>query len=375
MHERRRTRSRGLSVVKTASEIGFRVPQLSVREDEGKIVVFVMRTGDLSCEHWVEFETADGTATAGEDYENMEGTMIFKKDVKVMEIEIPIVHDDKVEDDEFFSVVLKNARCGNPNEKGASVKLSANKICTITIIDVSSPGVLGFPSTTYACTERVGEVEIPVLRTEGSMDVVSVFYSTRAGTAEPGKDYVHTSGTLVFEDHEMEKIIKVQIIDNHEVEDRNRDFNILLTKPTKASLDKAKSTINVAITDDEDYSRFVNEVFDMLSAGHSLETHSWREQFKDAMECHAEDTTTMILHIINFPWKVLFACIPPTSYYNGYLTFLCSLAAVGAVTFVIGELASSFGCMVGLDEGVVAMTIVALGTSMPDTFASITATK
>merc|ERR1719219_308094 len=42
---------------------------------------------------------------------------------------------------------------------------------------------------------------------------------------------------------------------------------------------------------------------------------------------------------------------------------------------VVGELASMWGCMVGLSDAQVALSIVALGTSMPDTFASITATK
>jgi len=83
----------------------------------------------------------------------------------------------------------------------------------------------------------------------------------------------------------------------------------------------------------------------------------------------------MILHSLTFPWKIIFACIPPTSYYNGWLTFGCSLAAIGGVTMIIGDLASVWGCMVGLDEGFVGMSVVALGTSMPDTFASITATQ
>lgn len=40
------------------------------------------------------------------------------------------------------------------------------------------------------------------------------------------------------------------------------------------------------------------------------------------------------------------------------------------MTAVIGDLASIFGCLVGLNETVTAITLVALGTSMPDTFAS-----
>merc|ERR1711879_907847 len=133
--------------------------------------------------------------------------------------------------------------------------------------------------------------------------------------------------------------------------------------------------INVRITDDEQYAGIINEVLGLIGSGEDLSTSSWKQQFKEAMVFEDEDSVAMILHALNFPWKILFAFIPPTTYYNGWLTFFSSLAAIGLVTMVIGELASMFGCFLNLSEGVVAMTIVALGTSMPDTFASVTATQ
>ena len=48
---------------------------------------------------------------------------------------------------------------------------------------------------------------------------------------------------------------------------------------------------------------------------------------------------------------------------------------IGAVTFLIGEIATVLGCVMGLKEAVTAITLVALGTSLPDTFASMTAAK
>lgn len=40
------------------------------------------------------------------------------------------------------------------------------------------------------------------------------------------------------------------------------------------------------------------------------------------------------------------------------------------MTAIIGDLATLFGCLVNLDDSITAITLVALGTSMPDTFAS-----
>jgi solute carrier family 8 (sodium/calcium exchanger) len=47
-----------------------------------------------------------------------------------------------------------------------------------------------------------------------------------------------------------------------------------------------------------------------------------------------------------------------------------SIAAIGIVTAVIGDIASQLGCYINLKDTVNAITFVALGTSVPDTFAS-----
>lgn len=66
----------------------------------------------------------------------------------------------------------------------------------------------------------------------------------------------------------------------------------------------------------------------------------------------------------------MFAFIPPTQYFGGWPTFVISLAIIGFLTAIIGDLASIFGCVIGLPDAITAITFVALGTSMPDTFAS-----
>ena len=50
-------------------------------------------------------------------------------------------------------------------------------------------------------------------------------------------------------------------------------------------------------------------------------------------------------------------------------TIAC-LSGIGAVTALIGDLANLFACVINLNTDVAAITIVALGTSLPDTFAS-----
>lgn len=55
---------------------------------------------------------------------------------------------------------------------------------------------------------------------------------------------------------------------------------------------------------------------------------------------------------------------------NGYLCFVVSILCIGMVTAVIGDVASHFGGTLGIKDSVTAIVFVALGTSIPDTFAS-----
>lgn len=78
----------------------------------------------------------------------------------------------------------------------------------------------------------------------------------------------------------------------------------------------------------------------------------------------------VILHLSCIFWKLIFAIIPPPHYAGGWACFWVALAVIGAVTYVVGEVANLFGCVLGLPPAVTAITFVAMGTSLPDTFAS-----
>jgi len=85
-----------------------------------------------------------------------------------------------------------------------------------------------------------------------------------------------------------------------------------------------------------------------------------------------EELTRMdyVLHALSFYWKIILAVIPPTSYWSGWATFLVSLVMIGIITALVGDLAGMFGCCIGISKPVTAITFIALGTSIPDTFAS-----
>lgn len=80
-----------------------------------------------------------------------------------------------------------------------------------------------------------------------------------------------------------------------------------------------------------------------------------------------------VLHFLSIGWKVLFACVPPPHVAGGWACFVIALIFIGGVTAIVGQIANLMGCVIFLKPGVTAITFVAIGTSLPDTFASKTA--
>jgi solute carrier family 8 (sodium/calcium exchanger) len=118
---------------------------------------------------------------------------------------------------------------------------------------------------------------------------------------------------------------------------------------------------------------------------------SWKDQFLDAFTVQAGDDEEeeegeggeegegeekmptcgdYIMHFLTLFWKVLFATIPPAGMGAGWPCFVISIAMIGVCTAVIGDVASHLGCFIYLKDSVNAIAFVALGTSVPDTFAS-----
>jgi len=76
------------------------------------------------------------------------------------------------------------------------------------------------------------------------------------------------------------------------------------------------------------------------------------------------------LHVTSLIFKFMFIAVPPSMLGGGWPRFIISLGMIGFVTALAGDIASLLGCCVGIPDDVTAITLVALGTSLPDTLAS-----
>jgi len=194
---------------------------------------------------------------------------------------------------------------------------------------------------------------------------------------------------LVFENQETEKTVKITILQN-ETEDQDEQvdnaFGFQLSKvtPLGAKLSKKSFQIINIVTDLEQKKK-ADAYAQLIAKLDAEEEKTWGSQFITACMLHPtkgedgeiQDIEAMdgVMHFMTIGWKIFFAFIPPAHYYGGIPCFFISLSFIGIVTFVVGEFANLFGCVLGIKPGVTAITFVALGTSLPDTFASMQAAQ
>ncbi|XP_070973372.1 sodium/calcium exchanger 3-like isoform X2 [Oncorhynchus clarkii lewisi] len=410
----------GEEVEEYVSRIAFEPAVYQCLENCGAALLAISRKGgDMAKTIYVDYKTEDGSANAGADYEFTEGTVVFKPGEFIKEISVGIIDDDIFEEDEHFFVRLSNVRVLESDED--ETLLSPNSlpypkallgfpaIATVTILDDDHAGIFTFETDTCHVSESVGVMEVKVLRTSGARGTVIVPYRTMEGIAKGGgEDFEDTYGELEFKNDETCKMVQVKVIDDEEYE-KNKNFFLELAEPRMVDMSLQKdvpkllseeeeakrnaemgkpslgehSKMEVFIEESYEFKNTVDKLIKKTNLALVVGTNSWRQQFMEAITVSAGDEDEedsgeerlpsccdYVMHFLTVFWKVLFACVPPTDYLNGWACFFISIVIIGMLTAVIGDLASHFGCTIGLKDSVTAMVFVALGTSVPDTFAS-----
>merc|ERR1711936_913461 len=415
--------------------IMFDPPHYTVMESVGTFEVTVAREGgDMSQTIQVDYKTEDGTASHEGDYIEAIGTLTFGPGETQKMVTLEVLDDDVFEEDEHFYIRISNLRRkdGKPfkeieveGEDGkktmqANCQLGTPHMATIMILDDDHSGIFGFEDSEAEIVESVGTYELKVQRISGARGKVGIPYNTEDGTAKEGVHYDAQEGELMFLNEETEKIISIAITDEESyekslilyvsigeprhiadgTEGEGVDYAELdakdpeeLTEEEKIALLGrpclgANTKIQIRIKESKEFKNSVDKMMQKANNSMMVGSSSWLEQFSDAFTVQADDDEEeegeegeekmpscgdYIMHFLTLPWKLIFAFIPPTAIYSGYPTFVIAIFFIGACTAVIGDIAGHLGCFIYLKDCVNAIAFVALGTSVPDTFASKTA--
>ncbi|XP_035040095.1 sodium/calcium exchanger 1 [Hippoglossus stenolepis] len=303
----------------------FEEPVVTVSESIGMMEVKVVRSSGARGVVVVPYKTMEGTAKGGgEDFEDTHGVLEFDNDEIIKIIEINIIDDEEYEKNKNFFLEI-----GEPQ----LLEMSERKALLLQEVG-------GFVKTGRDVYRKVQGREHPApsaiinITGEGGEEVWTKKEEEERRIAEMGRP-------MLGEHVKLEAIIE-----------ESYEF--------KSTVDKLLKKTNLALL---------------------IGTNSWREQFVEAITVGSGDDDESgeeklpscfdyVMHFLTIFWKLLFALVPPTDYWNGWACFVVSISVIGMLTAVIGDLASHFGCTVGLKDSVTAVVFVALGTSVPDTFAS-----
>eukprot|EP00250_Pteridium_aquilinum_P018050 c23918_g1_i1 orf=228-1613(-) len=104
----------------------------------------------------------------------------------------------------------------------------------------------------------------------------------------------------------------------------------------------------------------------------------WKQQFYDALtlnRCSGSDGKwsagfRKFYELLVFPWKLLFAFVPPPSLCHGWVAFLSSLVFITGISYIVTQLTGLVGDVTGISSFVIALTVLATGASWPDLAAS-----
>eukprot|EP01062_Namystynia_karyoxenos_P006483 TRINITY_DN12275_c0_g1_i1.p1 TRINITY_DN12275_c0_g1~~TRINITY_DN12275_c0_g1_i1.p1 ORF type:complete len:900 (+),score=271.01 TRINITY_DN12275_c0_g1_i1:103-2700(+) len=364
--------------------VEWEFPEVFVLENCGSAEVRMLLRGEASEAVTVKWWCEDGTAKAGVHYTMEGGFVVFEAGAAEQVVRVPIVDDNQYNPDTHFAVVLEVV--GSTSVPGRFPR------CTVSIIDDDVPGYLEFEQyhdpaglqesvlrgtcLEVTAPESGAEVCLSIVRRNGSDGAVSCRLRTRDASAHAGEDYV-AADTIVTFDHEiLRQVVRIPVVDHADIGSA-RVFNAALSDPQGGAELGAIAKARVCLTSDPVFAELMERAAQMAQAQSAamraqLDGGGWSQRLHEAVTIEGDDLTTldMVMHFITMFWKVLFCAVPPTEYCGGWCTFVVALGFVGVVTAVVAELARLFGCVVGLSDPVTAITFVALGTSLPDTFAS-----
>eukprot|EP00931_Biecheleriopsis_adriatica_P037644 TRINITY_DN21592_c0_g4_i1.p1 TRINITY_DN21592_c0_g4~~TRINITY_DN21592_c0_g4_i1.p1 ORF type:complete len:746 (-),score=111.50 TRINITY_DN21592_c0_g4_i1:70-2253(-) len=271
-----------------------------------------------------------------------------------------------------------------PGEKESNKKLASEKSQSIIAFDYVSDELR------VACgLADQRDIPIKVNRLNGSVGQVTCAYSLRGLSAVPSFDYEEIEeGKLEFPEGVVSAEIKLTVLPRRPGQ-RSVQLQVVLENLTGSAVfhpdmdggeEQSLLTVTIANDDSSQTGGACLNMLDSIVGVNSLKLGftTWLDNAISAVK-PAEDWSEgnafdRAIIIMMYPWMVLYSIlVPPPEFFGGWICFVASLVHIFGLTAVIVDLAELFGCVAGVKDAMTAISFVALGTSMPDFFASKTA--
>ena len=188
----------------------------------------------------VDYDTADGTATAGQDYVATSGTLKIPAGELAASIKVALLDDSIDEIHERFTVELRNAENAYRGDSSGTGTIADGDPLPVMVVGV------------VEAAESEPEVELTVTLTSISSRLITADYITFDHTAVgDGVDYATTAGSLRFEPGETHKTIRIPIVDD-DLNEGDETFTVILKNIKNAR--RGDRSHSVTILDDDGHS-------------------------------------------------------------------------------------------------------------------------
>jgi uncharacterized delta-60 repeat protein len=183
--------------------VEYSLSEFSVSEAGGATIrITVQRTGGTNRAFNVEYYTADGTATAPDDYLSAAGVLSFGAGELTKTFDVEVFDDLLVEGNETVRLFLTNA--------SALVELGDLSRSTLVILD--SARSVYFAASQYSVDEAGTNAAITLIRAGSLEGDVTITLSTSNLTAAAGYDYAGFTNLITFTNGESLKTVLLPFI-------------------------------------------------------------------------------------------------------------------------------------------------------------------
>ena len=200
------------------------IADATATEDEGTMDFTVTLSAASSLEVTVNWQTTAGTATEGEDYEAVSGTLHFNASETEQTVTVPIIDDSLDEVAELFTVTLTNASDATLDEATATGTITDDDAApTLTIADATA-------------TEAERSIAFKVTLSAPSSQTITVNCVTRDGTATTGTDYMSPADPIITLTPGQTEVVFVAEVFNDAVDESDETFTIILSDLANATM-------------------------------------------------------------------------------------------------------------------------------------------
>ena len=243
----------------------FGLESFAIVRSAPRALISINRVNGTKGSASVKYRTVDGSAKAGVNYAEMDGTVTFADGETNQTITIPLKNTAPNGYNKDFTVELfepSGASLGKPivlkmtlldqgpDPNASSSSSSSSSGGSSSSSSSNSNDSFEFNASLFSFSERSGTVTITVRRNGSTSTAASVNYATSNLSAEAGKDYISTSGKLDFAAGETTKTFPVQIV-NRPTIDGNKTVKLTLSSPTSGVNLGFQSPATLTILDED----------------------------------------------------------------------------------------------------------------------------